>query len=277
LSTKGLEIRIEETTSAALASGALIPIATEHEIVEEHGIPFVVHVLARLERKELATGRQRRTGVNPFLPPDPELTVADLSATHLCVLNKFNVIDRHLLIITREFEDQNELLTREDFEALEIAMGEFGGLGFYNAGTIAGASQPHKHLQLVPLPLGSGPTPTPVDAVLTDLDSLGLCTHPSLSFRHVIVALSNPRASDLYELYRQLLETVGIDRTDQPYNLLVTSSWMMLAPRSREHWEEVSVNSLGFAGSLLVPDRDGLERVRRNGPMRVLSEVTGGA
>ena len=45
-------------------------------------------------------------------------------------------------------------------------MAEFEGLAFYNAGTVAGASQRHKHLQMVPLPLGPGPAPTPMDAFL---------------------------------------------------------------------------------------------------------------
>ena len=56
--------------------------------------------------------------VNPFLPYDENLWVTDISQTHVCLLNKFNVIDpphpsRHPCM----YEDQESLLTFEDFEA----------------------------------------------------------------------------------------------------------------------------------------------------------------
>ena len=44
------------------------------------------------------------SAVNPFLPYDPDLVVADISDTHVALLNKFNVIDHHLLIVTRCFK-----------------------------------------------------------------------------------------------------------------------------------------------------------------------------
>ena len=44
--------------------------------------------------------------------------VADVSDTHLCLLNKFNVIEHHLLIVTRKFEHQETLLTVRDFQAV---------------------------------------------------------------------------------------------------------------------------------------------------------------
>ena len=40
-----------------------------------------------------------------------DLFVADISPTHVCILNKFNVVDYHLLIITRAFESQENLLS----------------------------------------------------------------------------------------------------------------------------------------------------------------------
>jgi ATP adenylyltransferase len=49
---------------------------------------------------------------------------------------------------------------------------------------------------------------------------------------------------------------------------------MLVVPRAREHYESISVNALGFAGSLFVRNRSELERVRRSGPMNVLRAVT---
>ena len=134
-------------TESAIACGALHSIETEHEILQQDGMTFVVRVATNLLRK--AQDRQRRKKTepnkgeefNPFLPPEPELRVADISDTHLAVLNKFNVVDRHLLIVTRDFEHQEMLLTQADFEALWLCLREYPSLGFYNGGAAAGASQ----------------------------------------------------------------------------------------------------------------------------------------
>ena len=44
-------------------------------------------------------------------------------------------------------------------------------------------------------------------------------------------------------------------------------------PRSREHFDSVSVNSLGFAGALLVRNEAQLEHLRRVGPMAAPRET----
>ena len=95
--------------------------------------------------------------------------VADISATHFCLLNKYNVLDHHLLIITREYVDQDQLIALEDFAALWACMAEIDGLGLYNAGTTAGASQSHKHLQLLPLPLADSGPPIPIERAFDHL------------------------------------------------------------------------------------------------------------
>ena len=68
---------------------------------------------------------------------------------------------------------------------------------------------------------------------------------------------------------------MGIHTSERPYNLLLCRRWMLLVPRRREDFDGVSVNALGFAGSLLVPDREHLERLRRAGPGQALRSVSG--
>ena len=48
---------------------------------------------------------------------------------------------------------------------------------------------------------------------------------------------------------------------------------MMVVPRSREEYADISVNSLGFAGSLLVKNREKLEQLKQLGPMKLLQLV----
>ena len=208
----------------ALASGALQPIDTAQYLVEDGGVRFLVRVVANLARKEADRGRQierSRSGgrpVNPFLPYEDALFVADLSATHLALLNKFNVIDHHLLIVTRRFAHQETLLDLADFEALCPGLAEYESLGFYNGGAAAGASQPHKHLQLVPLPLVDAIPGVPLDALLRDAGREFAGTVPGLPFRHAFVRLAPALAAQsatfaevLHERYRALLRVLGID------------------------------------------------------------------
>jgi ATP adenylyltransferase len=253
-----------ERSKAALRCGALQPIATECEAVEADGVDFAVRVLAHLDRKHDALAAQHRDGRNPFLPYDEDLFVAEVSDTHVCLLNKFNVLDHHLLLVTRSFEEQESALTRADFAALAACMAEFDAFAFYNAGYIAGASQPHKHLQLVPVPIGLGPDPTPIDPWLRE-------SPRKLPFRHAFARLGE--GVDPFSTYEELLRAVELDREPRPYNLLVTRDWMLAVPRAHASFEGVFVNALGFAGGLLVGSREQLERVRKLGPLKILREV----
>jgi ATP adenylyltransferase len=261
-----LQARAEQ----ALRRGALEPIATERAELEEAGIRFVVRVLARLERKIRAGFAQARTGANPFLPYEEDLFVADVSQTHLCLLNKFNVLDHHLLLVTRAFEEQESLLTVGDFEALATCMAEFDALGFYNSDVIAGASQSHKHLQLVPVPLGAGPERLPVEDALAS---------GRLPFVHAAERIDPFDGAALHETYRKLLRALQLEGPEGAvsatcsYNLLVTREWMLLVPRERHEVEGVPVNALGFAGALLVRNRQQLAELRRRGPLELLQRA----
>ncbi len=288
-----LEQAIVESTEQALACGALQPIITDQTVINQGGVAFLVRSVSSLARKRLlrtADEKRGRQDYNPFLHPDPELRVADISDSHLAVLNKFNVIDRHLLIITRWFEDQETLLTHADFSAAWRCLQELDGLAFYNGGRVAGASQRHKHLQFVPLPLTPGMRGTPMDTVWSTAtrDGEPICL-PDLPFAHVFLLFpdwlaDNWEAATTYSLaaYRQMLSHQsmepfvkdGYECQSTPYNLLFTRRWMMLVPRSVETVEGVSVNALGFAGSLFVRDQAEMETVRRLGPMELLKSAT---
>lgn len=62
------------------------------------------------------------------------------------------------------------------------------------------------------------------------------------------------------------------------YNVVMTTSYMHLVPRSQERFKapsglEISINSLGFAGMVLVKEQDALEEVKKVGVIGVLKEV----
>lgn len=275
-----------ERTAHALQCGSMQSLRTSMEVIEQDGVRFQVRILESLAGKEEAT-TPRSTG-NPFLPYDPDLFVASISPTHIALLNKFNVVEHHLLLVTRAFEDQRCQLTQKDCEALLIGLTEIDGLAFYNAGLEAGASQSHKHLQL--LALDDSMAPLPIDSLLRFAQADGMVgSVPRLPFRHAYAPMdrdwTNPEkdsGASLHACYRKLLQaaglsvdaSVGSQALTEPYNLLMTRRWILLVPRSRECFEGISINALAFAGAFLVKNAQQLAALRRVGPMTALREVT---
>jgi sulfate adenylyltransferase (ADP) / ATP adenylyltransferase len=282
---------LASATSHALEIGALLSIPTEYAFIRDGGVRFFVRILTNLARKEEENKKQGQMGrkVNPFLPYEEDLFVTDVSETHVAVLNKFNVVEHHLLIVTREFEDQEKLLTPRDFEALWACLAEYNSLGFYNGGVAAGASQQHKHLQVVPLPLAPEGPPVPAEPLFNAAifkDDFG--TIPGFPFLNVFVRLDcdcsrSPldAAKKTFALYNAMLGQVGLKagegadlgRHKGPYCFLVTREWMLLVPRSGEFFEGISVNSLGYAGALLVRDEGQMDILKRDGPMAALKSA----
>ncbi|MEM7066183.1 MAG: DUF4922 domain-containing protein [Cyanobacteria bacterium P01_B01_bin.77] len=271
--------KLQTQTQYGLATGALRPIDTQHEIISDGGVAFIVRILTNLNRKAQARKVQTQKKINPFLPYDQNLHVTDISDTHVCLLNKFNVVDHHFLIITQSFESQLNWLTLADFEALHRCLTDVAGLFFYNGGTVAGASQPHKHLQVVPQPSMDVPVETAIQAT-NFVDGMG--QSPQLPYAHRIAKLpANSGATQWLQTYRQLMTSLAInDPTGQwqgvqycAYNLLGTRSWMMVVPRHRDDYLGISVNSLGFAGSLLVKNQEQMAQLKEVGPMTLLKEV----
>jgi sulfate adenylyltransferase (ADP) / ATP adenylyltransferase len=286
--------KVKARTEYALKCGALLSIPTKSEFVEQNGMRFLVRILSNLVRKDKAKQKQDKLTINsgnsgkefnPFLPYEEDLFVADISDTHLCLLNKFNVVDYHLLIITREFEEQESLLTEADFAAMWACLAQFDGLAFYNGGKLAGASQRHKHLQIVPLPFAANETQIPIEPLLKSASFQG--TMGAIADFPFVNALTRFDSSWLksplevgkltLERYYALLHAVGLQSSDGrqggAYNLLATREWMLIVPRSQESFESISINSLGFAGALLVRNQQQMQILKDYGAMNVLRDV----
>lgn len=281
---------VQKTAQSALQSGALQPISTCVHSIRDKDLTFVVRVVDSLSRKPSAKPSNPQASThqdNPFLPYEEALFVTHLSETHLCLLNKFNVVDHHLLIVTRQYESQQEWLNQQDFEALAQCLSEIDGLGFYNSGEAAGASQHHKHLQLIPYRQAAGvDVPPMAETIAHHRDRLQQTTTLSqLPFQHSIrfVRLGETDVSfelagkRLVEVYQQIMADLAIDpklpQPNKPYNLLVTQNWMMGVARSQASYEGIGVNSLGYSGWLLVKNEEELEKLCAISPLNLLTQV----
>lgn len=281
--------KIKLVTEKALEKKALRPILTQYQILEQDNIPFLIRMIENLERKdnEKKKQKQKQSNIpfNPFLPYDRDLFIENIRDNHVAILNKFNVFDHHLLIVTREFQEQESALNLDDFLALWTVLLEINGLGFYNSGKLSGASQPHKHLQLVPYPLAKEIETIPInDLVLSYKNSQEIVTLKELPYLHSIEFFEDIKNKSCEELgqitvekYHKLLDRLNIkienNKPSQNYNLLITKDWMMIIPRTQEKYQSLSINSLGFAGAFLVKNEELLNLIKESNLLKILAKV----
>jgi ATP adenylyltransferase len=263
-----------ERSQHALRCGALVPLATE---LEDHpGLaPFVLRRLLSATPKHLRSAGPKP---NPFLPWDAQLEVERLGSSHLLLLNKYPVQAGHLLLITQHWQPQAGWLTASDWGALSGVERDSGGLWFFNSCAAAGASQPHRHLQLLPRAPGEPSCPLEPQ-LLAQLRG----ESPPWPWRYRLGARchagSDQAAAELEALYREHLAGLDLGSPGhdpvpkRPYNLLFTRRWLLTVERVQEQWAGFSVNALGFAGYLLSTGHSDTAWLEQHGPWALLQAV----
>lgn len=275
---------VDALSDEAIAGGALLPVESHEIALEENGLNFVVRHVKALEQKQELPGGPRDPNFNPFLPPDPALTVGPIGEHHVAILNKYPVSRRHLVLARKEFAEQLSPLELSDFQALAHVLSTCGGLGFYNGGAPAGASQRHKHVQWVP-PAAENASLRMFRSVLDpDVREQTVFVHLQLPMQHCFVKVragqgldENESAQSLLRGYQRALETLRLNADSDgllpPFNMLVEDGWMLLVPRSQEHFSGVSLNALSFGGVLYVRNQEQIEALRQAGPLTALTAV----
>ena len=266
-----------EVTVAATSSGALVPLDTSlTHLMGDGGCRFELrHLLSATPKHLRASGPKP----NPFLPWDHRLEVDRIGESHVVILNKYPVQTTHMLLITQDWQPQTGWLSIEDWRSLARVDAMTTGLWFFNSGPDAGASQPHRHLQL--LPRGAE---EPICArqdwfKRCEEATFGPSDDPLLSSCRVASITSSLTGETLHETYLTLADDLGLGRPssdERPrgaYNLLLTRQWMAIVRRSTEGIRGFSVNALGFAGSLLSTEASDREWIQRSGPEALLRAV----
>lgn len=175
--------------------------------------------------------------------------------------------------MTRAYAEQGALLSPSDFAAMHASLTAIDGLAFYNSGPAAGASQRHKHMQVVPYTaLGAFS-----DALSASASGVNATALP---FLHAFAPHTPTDSTAIYtDLLASLVRRLDFDAASPPfaYNLLMTGAWILVVPRRCEGFDtgggEMSVNSLAFAGSLFVRDGAQADAVKYR-PMDILQSVT---
>ena len=180
-----------------------------------------------------------------------------------------------MLVITDHWQPQDGWLRSEDWQAVTRVSADTGGLWFFNSHAIAGASQPHRHLQLLPRRMGQCSCPL---APLFQAQLMG--SAPSWCWRYRLCRRAGaPNAEELRRLYLEQAYSLGLgdpdrdERPRHPYNLLFDDEWFLMVRRRREHGAGFSVNGLGFAGYLLCTESSNLDWLQEHGPWTLLQSV----
>ncbi|KAJ3350080.1 bifunctional AP-4-A phosphorylase/ADP sulfurylase [Allomyces javanicus] len=275
-----LAARIARVFQDARAAGRLVFTATKQidmtDPVTGHKVS-VLHAPSLAEKpgqqpKPVANGDKKP---NPFLPYDPAMWVADLDPAHVLLLNKFPVIPEHVLVVTKEFQEQDQPLDARDMTALVPVMNAFQATGkdpfaFYNCGFASGCSQPHRHIQVFPL---DHAIPLEQDIAAAAQDP----THTTSTLPFAHYAAPNPRdGHGMHAVYSTLLTQARADfPSADAHNLLVTQRWMMLVPRTqaRDPATGLSANAVAYTGSSLVTTDEQIAAVRERGLLTALVEM----
>ncbi|CAG8520742.1 13687_t:CDS:2 [Ambispora gerdemannii] len=295
------ESRLAEGYDRALNLGELLFLESTVVKIKENDVEFEVRFAPSLYKKPLgnlvtAENSNVRSKVDPFTFYNPALLVEEYGNSYIVLMNKFVIVPHHILVVTKEFEKQTDPLFPRDLAAVWHYLVQFESrkpLAFYNCGNNSGASQPHKHIQILPLP-----NDPPIDAYFNDVDrkSDEIFDFPQFSYIHHVIILNQEKiigsseetigeylSETYHSLYDAMIESLRT-RSDNnasanlvfpiSYNFLMTTSWMIIVPRTCEKFRQVSVNSLGFGGMMLVKSEEELELVKSVGVIRILDAVT---
>ena len=229
--------------------------------------------------RKLDTSKFNKTKIygpkqNPFCPWEKVLEIDNIGDKHQLILNKYPVQKGHILLITNTWKPQNGWLDVSDWIAIQKVNKDTSGLWFFNSSPIAGASQPHRHFQLLRRSKEEISCPRENWFLETKLDK----DSDSKLKNSIIVSKFNffENSTSLFEVYLYLCKKIGLGdpfndkKPRYPYNVLITNTWIAIIKRSNDHIHGFSINGLGFAGYLLVTEKSDINFLKKFGPEKLL-------
>ena len=266
-----------EISSKAVDSGAICPLNTTKYQSNEDNCDYELRFLNSPIPKYLIDYGPK---LNPFIPWDSRLEIEPINNKHILILNKYPVQLGHMLLITNSWKAQDGWLTIDDFESIVNVDNDTTGLWFFNSSKEAGASQPHRHFQLLPRHYKQSICPRYkwFCSLLNQKKNLS-----SIISHSITIKPRNRKAyskgNDLFNSYKSMVSDMNLGQIDiinkplKPYNLLITSEWLALITRETEKSNGFSINALGFAGYFLGTKYSNIDRLIKFGPEEILKDV----
>ena len=261
-----------QKTKISINSKSLIPLNTT-DITKNiyKGSDFLIREIdiSKLKKNNLIGPKN-----NPFKPWDEILEIDSIGNDHQLILNKYPVQLGHLLLITNEWKEQNGWIEFNDWEAIKKVNKDTSGLWFFNSGPLAGASQPHRHIQLLRRDLSE--LTCPRENWILNFNNVN---YKNERFRKNIRIKKFSKSLDeenIHEIYKDLSKNLGLGdpkfdkKPRYPYNLIFTNNWMVLIKRKSDNLYGISLNALGFAGYILITEESDINYLKRYGPEKLL-------
>lgn len=303
---------VKAAFARAKSNGDLTYYATQVTLLSPTSSPFQLRFSPALANKPTAP-RPKNPSQKPFDPFEaPEqgpLFVAEVPPEHNLVLNKFAIVPEHFILATKSFKEQTHLLEAGDLAATLACIeayhqyaarqpGDGGELfAFFNSGPHSGASQPHRHIQLLPMDQMKAGLENPerwdvLANTLTTED--GAARAPFRTFGAAIgPGISAEELHETYlRLYQQAVAAVkshaaengakdvvvtdgGPDAAEISYNMAMTRSALVICPRVAEGATisngdggvvgKLSLNGTLLAGTALVKNQGEWDALRGDG------------
>ena len=233
-------------------------------------------IIRKLDKSKFINKRIYGPKPNPFKPWEKILEIDKIGDNHQLILNKYPVQKGHMLLITNTWKPQNGWLDIYDWMAIKEVNNDTSGLWFFNSSPIAGASQPHRHIQL--LRRSKDEITCPREKWFLEL-KFNKKNKTKLE-ENIIVSKFNflEKSNSIYNLYIDLSKKLGLGDPNNdkkpryPHNILITKKWIAMIKRSHDHIHGFSINGLGFAGYLLVTEKSDTNFLRKVGPIKLLEE-----
>ncbi|KAH0573379.1 ATP adenylyltransferase [Spironucleus salmonicida] len=216
-------------------------------------------------------------------------TVVELkNKNYRLIFNKFNLVQRHYLLVSIDFCHQKEILTQLSFEALAEAIQITNFYAFYNGGQKSGSSQPRQHFQLVEL------DKIPIENLIINdklrylddlqcfVETFPVCDSMSLykAYINLIkkcrIQLSEPIISDdiahnyfdvsklptYHQIYTQEEDQSTLTQlTIDDYSLIIANGYMIMFKRSQDNF----INSISLTGQIFVQDEQSAQLLMQTG------------
>ncbi|KAI0442215.1 HIT-like domain-containing protein [Xylaria telfairii] len=283
---------VKEAFVRAQANGDLIYYPTQVAILQVGLLAFQLRYSPSLAQKPRPSKpvEPNAKPFNPFENPSPALLVAQLPPSHRLVLNKFAIVPEHFILATRDFKPQTHLLEIGDVDAAYACVQAYHSAGeelfvFFNSGDHSGASQPHRHLQLLPVDRMKDGLENAERGQEWGIIADKVCgmqgTLPFTVFTSPISADMN--AEERHHIYLSLykravrativnVEAIEEDEAQISYNFAMTSTCMALCPRTAEGARvkdndgndigNIALNGTVLAGTALVKTKSEWDALR---------------
>eukprot|EP00742_Colponemidia_sp_Colp-10_P002869 GILJ01003063.1.p1 GENE.GILJ01003063.1~~GILJ01003063.1.p1 ORF type:complete len:437 (-),score=39.79 GILJ01003063.1:133-1401(-) len=228
-----------------MISGLIDVADGSYDRVIDEGIEFLVRSSRKLGvRYESRTSDKVTEGEATLLQ---KLTVQVLNSSHYCIMHPFPAAPLHFLL-ARDYEVSSRdldnpylqtpgFLDRQDWRTFWPVLVKSGGLGAYQW---VPSSQSHLRssaiqgfMQVIPLPLDQSLGRLPIQQALESAPEKLYQSFriADFTFTHVCCRL-DPQLDymTVADVFQKLANLLHIQNNTTPFNLLITSSWLMLVP-----------------------------------------------